>query len=66
MCTGSHLAGPAGTSDVAQLYFFVNRAEADKWMLRTCELRALVAATSATPHLALHSCYAWLAQLTGA
>lgn len=63
---GCHLAGEAGTSEVAQLYFFVNRAEADKWMLRTCELRALVSATSASPHLALHSCYAWLAQLLAA
>lgn len=63
---GSHLASSATTSEVAQLYFFVNRAEADKWMLRTCELRALVSATSASHHLALHSCYSWLAQLLAA
>lgn len=66
MHAGSHLASSATTSEVAQLYFFVNRAEADKWMLRTCELRALVSATSASHHLALHSCYSWLAQLLAA
>ena len=63
---GSQLLAHHSASDVAQLYFFVNRTETDKWILRTCELRARVACDSASQHVALHAASAWLLQLLSA
>lgn len=63
---GSQLLTRKSISDVAQLYFFVNRSETDKWMLRTCELRARVAFVAASQHVALHAAFTWLLQLLSA
>eukprot|EP00892_Ulva_mutabilis_P006373 jgi/Ulvmu1/4107/UM019_0086.1 len=64
--TGSQLLATHSISDVAQLYFFVNRSETDKWMLRTCELRARAACAAASQHVALHAAFAWLLQVLSA
>lgn len=50
----------------ASLYFFVNGAETDKWFLRVCEPRTLVATSAALPQTAMHAAFVWLRQLLAA
>ena len=50
-------------SPQACLYFFVNRAETDKWFVRMCELRTLAQAATALPHLTVYAASSWLNQL---
>ena len=59
------LAGPA-PSQQASLYFFVNRAETDRWFLRTCELCTLAYAVAGLPHATVHAGFVWLRQLLSA
>ena len=60
------MATEASPQKAASLYFFVNGAETDKWFLRVCEPRTLVATSAALPHVALHAAFVWLKQLLAA
>jgi hypothetical protein len=62
-CAGGLLSPSVPPGQAASLYFYVNRAETERWFLRTCELRTLSAVAAAHPQAAVHAGFVWLRQL---